>query len=57
MQYSIFLFHYVSCSILTVNRCGGSGWVAPVTPDASLPGAIDAYWVAPHLDKIYCPRA
>lgn len=40
---------------LTTARCGGGSRVAPVTPDASLPGAIDAYWVAPHLDKIDSP--
>jgi len=26
--------------------------VAPVAPDAGLPGAVDAHRVAPHLDEI-----
>lgn len=26
--------------------------MTPVAPDPGLPGAIDAHWVAPHLDKI-----
>lgn len=26
--------------------------MAPVTPDARLPGAVDAHRIAPHLDKI-----
>lgn len=38
--------------VLTSAGCGGSGRVAPVTPDAGLPGAIDAHWIAPHLDKV-----
>ncbi|CAB1455001.1 unnamed protein product [Pleuronectes platessa] len=38
---------------LTTGRgSGGSSRVTPVAPDASLLGAIDAHWVAPHLDKI-----
>lgn len=56
MWYVIFLFHYISRSILTVTRCGGGVRVAPVTPDARLSGAIDAHWVTPHLDKIYRAR-
>lgn len=31
---------------------GGGGRVAPVAPDAGLPGAVDAHRVAPHLDEI-----
>lgn len=42
----------VLCSVLTAAGGGGGGRVAPVTPDAGLPGAIDAHWIAPHLDKI-----
>lgn len=29
--------------------------MAPVTPDAGLSGAIDAHWIAPHLDEIDGP--
>lgn len=41
--------------VLTADGSGGGGRMAPVTPDAGLPGAIDAHWVAPHLDKINGP--
>lgn len=30
--------------------------MAPVAPDAGLPGAVDAHWVAPNLDKIHGSR-
>lgn len=30
--------------------------MAPVTPDSSLPGAVDAHRVAPHLDKVDSSR-
>ena len=46
-----FFFYHVLCERTTVGSGGGSR-VTPVTPDSSLPGAIDAHWVAPHLDKI-----
>ncbi|KAG7235684.1 hypothetical protein INR49_002314, partial [Caranx melampygus] len=42
--------------VRTTAGSGSCSWVAPVTPDASLSGAIDANWVAPHLDKIDSPR-
>lgn len=45
----------VLCNILTPVGCGGGGRVAPVTPDAGLPGAIDAHWAASHLDEINGP--
>ncbi|KAF3834934.1 hypothetical protein F7725_027492 [Dissostichus mawsoni] len=41
--------------VLTADGSGGGGRMAPVTPDAGLPGAIDAHWVASHLDKINGP--
>lgn len=43
-------------TVLTTVWCRGSSWVAPVTPDSSLPGAINAHRVTPHLDKVDSPR-
>lgn len=43
-------------TVLTTVWCGGSSRVAPVTPDSSLPGAINAHRVAPHLDEVDRPR-
>lgn len=47
---------HVSPSVLTTVGCGRSCRVAPVTPNAWLPGAIDAHWSASYLDKINCAR-
>lgn len=40
------------CTMLTIPRCGCCCWVAPVTPDTSFLGTIDAKWIATHLHKI-----
>lgn len=42
---------------LTAARRGGGGGVAPVAPDASFLGAVDAIGVAPHLDEVDGARA
>lgn len=49
------VFHVV-CKVPTTAGRGGGGRMAPVAPNAGLPRAKDAHWVAPHLDKIDGPR-
>lgn len=52
----LFTFYTSVLSVLTTEWSGSCCGVAPVAPDASLPGAQDAHRVTTHLDKVHRAR-